>query len=461
MASFFAKAKQMANKAKDRVVDSTKKGYEVGGTQGSRAADNIETRSTTTKSEGEILSETQNATDTDTFSETTPTTTTGETKTEPEPTWKTAVKVTGNVFGAIAGMSVGVARAAYGVPKDIMRERAKTQQKTGMEKGWGPRELARIHAPAGLPIDKMPVRVICVRHGHGFHNDVGGLSNVGNRDALLSPLGIEQAQSLGNELREREIHFDMIVVSPMRRTLETSIHILGNDIMKSTNVETIVQPLAAEHNGGTFTNNRINQVRSVVARGDLGSSPDELRKTFDFATYPQFKEFNGLENEWWKHGQEDGFETNESFELRAKNLRTWLGSTGRELTNKRKRNGNSESESDSLPTILLVSHGGILSKTFDFGSDGTTEFARSGGKMQNCEIRVFDVSESGDYIRPIGKDECEVMDVGDGLIGGGGGGGGSSGGGSSGAAFVNDDKNTEEDAPSLLAPARPPRPTRR
>jgi broad specificity phosphatase PhoE len=281
------------------------------------------------------------------------------------------------------------------------------------------------------------------------------LSNVGNRDALLSPLGIEQAQSLGNELREREINFDMIVVSPMRRTLETSIHILGNDIMKSTNVETIVQPLAAEHNGGTFTNNRINQVRSVVARGDLGSSPDELRKTFDFATYPQFKEFNGLENGWWKHGQEDGFETNESFELRAKNLRTWLGSTGRELTNKRKRNGNSES--DSLPTILLVSHGGILSKTFDFGSDGTTEFARSGGKMQNCEIRVFDVSESGDYIRPIGKDECEVMDVGDGLIGGGGGGSSDS----SGAAFVNDDKNTEEDEPSLLAPARPPRPTRR
>ena len=51
--------------------------------------------------------------------------------------------------------------------------------------------------------------------GHGYHNDVGGLSNVGNRDALLSPLGVEQSIALCSELRG--VVFDMVVVSPMRR----------------------------------------------------------------------------------------------------------------------------------------------------------------------------------------------------------------------------------------------------
>ena len=50
---------------------------------------------------------------------------------------------------------------------------------------------------------------------------------------------------------------------------------------------------------------RVRQGKISRAEHDLGSSPDELRKTFDFATYPQFKEFNGLENGWWKHGQEE------------------------------------------------------------------------------------------------------------------------------------------------------------
>ena len=46
-----------------------------------------------------------------------------------------------------------------------MRDRSKAQQLEGFESGWGPRELRRIYAPASLPSNQFPVRVICVRHG--------------------------------------------------------------------------------------------------------------------------------------------------------------------------------------------------------------------------------------------------------------------------------------------------------
>jgi len=494
MSSFFASAKAMATKAKDRVVDSAKKGYSAGQNQGNRAADNIETRTASKSTSSSAESDEQGgAQGSGTAGEDLPVRTTdnenatGETK---EKTWKKAVKVTGGVFGALAGVAVGVGRAAYGVPKDIMRDRAKAQQLDGFESGWGPREcefifvlfyfylifsdffhrqhftyrytyciylyivyftVRRLHAPAGFPLEKMPVRVVCVRHGHGFHNDVGGLSNVGNRDALLSPLGIEQSQALGSELRD--VPFDMIVVSPMRRTLQTSIHVLGD---KATSAKTIIQPMAAEHNGGTFTNDRMNQARSVVARGDLGSTPETLRTSFPFDQYPQFSEFSSLNENWWEHDQPDGFETSESFDERATAFRKWLGSTGRTLASKKRA---SECFGDGLPTILLISHGGILSKTFQFELDGTKE-VRSGGKMQNCEIRIFDVCEGGDFVRPIASGEDSTTEVESGGSGGGGTGGGGSGSGSGGsgdAAFVDADKSEPS---KLTQPIRPPRPSR-
>ena len=140
MSSFFASAKAMATKAKDRVVDSAKKGYSAGQNQGNRAADNIETRTASKSTSSSAESDEQGgAQGSGTAGEDLPVRTTdnenatGETK---EKTWKKAVKVTGGVFGALAGVAVGVGRAAYGVPKDIMRDRAKAQQLDGFESGW-------------------------------------------------------------------------------------------------------------------------------------------------------------------------------------------------------------------------------------------------------------------------------------------------------------------------------------
>jgi hypothetical protein len=220
MSSFLSKAKQMARKAKERVVDSAKQGYGAGEKQGSRAADTIEHQ--TAASSADVTKQTTTNMD-GSGHESTTTTDSSEKKT---PQWKNVVTKTGGVLGALAGGTVGVGRALYGVPKDFMREKSKNSQEEGLKNGWGPREMSKISSSTTLANNS--VRVVCVRHGHGFHNDVGGLSNVGNRDALLSPLGIEQAKKLKDLLSR--VTFDMLVVSPMRRTLETSLHVLGEDV---------------------------------------------------------------------------------------------------------------------------------------------------------------------------------------------------------------------------------------
>lgn len=75
----------------------------------------------------------------------------------------------------------------------------------------------------------MAKRVHFVRHAQGEHN-VAGEADRANYlkpdylDSVLSPLGLEQCENLNAKLREKNhLHdADLIVVSPMRRTLQTA-----------------------------------------------------------------------------------------------------------------------------------------------------------------------------------------------------------------------------------------------
>ena len=129
MASFFAKAKILASKAKDRVVDSTKKGYTGGQKQGTRAADEIETRSaaSATNDKGDNTSPSSreggqqrgierggsSSEELPMHEESKGDGAGGAGGGDAKPMWKKAVKTTGGVFGAIAGATVGVGRALY------------------------------------------------------------------------------------------------------------------------------------------------------------------------------------------------------------------------------------------------------------------------------------------------------------------------------------------------------------
>jgi broad specificity phosphatase PhoE len=72
-------------------------------------------------------------------------------------------------------------------------------------------------------------KVHFIRHAEGFHN----VSDMALWDARLTPAGIEQCKTLRAELAHRPsqgrsfTHFDLVVISPLTRTLETANHIFG------------------------------------------------------------------------------------------------------------------------------------------------------------------------------------------------------------------------------------------
>jgi broad specificity phosphatase PhoE len=73
------------------------------------------------------------------------------------------------------------------------------------------------------------------RHGQGAHNVAGGGSgaaaykDVSLTDARLDATGRAQAASLGQRIREARLQVDVVLVSPMTRTLETATHMFGGD----------------------------------------------------------------------------------------------------------------------------------------------------------------------------------------------------------------------------------------
>jgi len=84
-------------------------------------------------------------------------------------------------------------------------------------------------------------KVHFIRHAEGFHNQATRESGsndilIGNEallDSRLTPKGVQQCLRLKAELAVRPsqgrsfTHFDLIVVSPLTRTLETAMHIFG------------------------------------------------------------------------------------------------------------------------------------------------------------------------------------------------------------------------------------------
>lgn len=230
------------------------------------------------------------------------------------------------------------------------------------------------------------VRVVCVRHGMGRHNDAFQTASFMNRDAELNRVGVSQATETGRLLRDAGLFEQplLIVVSPFCRTIQTSLLVVGSDLWEHP---TILQPLAGE----TSVASRLpgpRLARKVVAnvqQGDHGSTAADLEKKFgqhpqfDFSTLAEYCTRMGSkwapggehEGKWWHHGHHGKVEAKaEDSQARSAELRVWLAK---------------EAIDRGVKLILLVSHGAILKQTFD-----TQSFA-------NAEFRSFDLTDTGDY----------------------------------------------------------------
>eukprot|EP00944_MAST-04C_sp_MAST-4C-sp1_P004353 g4353.t1 len=286
----------------------------------------------------------------------------------------------GTVTGEVAGVGVGLLKAGLGVPLDLVRDSSRASFLKDLEK-YGKIELEKLALSPPAFGDKMCVRVIAIRHGHAHHNDMGGLMSPFKRDPYLTSLGREEAHITSKVLSNANITFDALVVSPFTRTLETAAILCGSQTNK-TGMATVVTPLAAEHNGGKWRDDEMNKATSLVARGDHGSNKEILLERFPENLFPQYaKSIKGLPRRWWAHGQENGFESYDSYTTRALTLRKWIGETY------------ASDGKGKVPVIALVAHGGILTKAF-------TQDGQNVKKFNNCEFRIFDIDKDGNFKSP-------------------------------------------------------------
>lgn len=180
----------------------------------------------------------------------------------------------------------------------------------------------------------------------------------------------------------------LVVISPMRRTLQTALGLFGCDAWAAP---TAVQPLAAETSlASRFSApGIIKKTVASIQQGDHGSSPATLRAMFppsrhpqlDFATVedycarmgPQWASGGAEQGKWWHHGHYGGVEADPAAaERRAAALRAWIAS---------------EAAARACETVLLVSHGGMLKLAFH-----TEHFA-------NAEFRCFELAADGEILQ--------------------------------------------------------------
>jgi len=79
----------------------------------------------------------------------------------------------------------------------------------------------------------MSKKIFCIRHGEALHNvlfwEIGEKVYLLYRDTPLTAKGVKQAQTLGkNEWHKRE-QIDLVLVSPLLRTLQTATNIFCKD----------------------------------------------------------------------------------------------------------------------------------------------------------------------------------------------------------------------------------------
>lgn len=102
----------------------------------------------------------------------------------------------------------------------------------------------------------MSQNIYCIRHGLSLHNklyNIHGSSTFSNSDyvdTLLLPEGREQAINLGKNWEEIN-NIELVIVSPLKRTLETASH-----IFKDKKIPIIALELSREYPLGLHTCNK-------------------------------------------------------------------------------------------------------------------------------------------------------------------------------------------------------------
>ncbi len=192
-----------------------------------------------------------------------------------------------------------------------------------------------------VPVENVKM-VYFIRHAEGTHNEAARLHGEGAykswewMDAELTPVGEQQAVALQEQLLASRLmeSLDLVVVSPLRRTLHTATLVFGIDTTnggKSTHLRPHVPPFVAiealrETAGGDPCNKR-----SVLS---------ELARRFPHVDFSQ------VQSEEDVLYDEGGWESEESMEARGHYFLWWLGQRPER-------------------TVAVVTHGSFLMTVFE------------------------------------------------------------------------------------------------
>ena len=182
----------------------------------------------------------------------------------------------------------------------------------------------------------MTKEIYLIRHAQSEANAALDLEdpNTSYFDARITPLGKEQA--LNTKKRLENINFDLMLCSPLTRTMQTFSLIFPIPIKN-----TIILPIAREH---------------LDHSCDVGRQPSILKKEFPDFDFSQVKKF------WWNNNipideRTINYETIEDLDKRVLIFKSWI-------------NARPEKK------IALVSHGTFISRIINFF-------------LNNCEFEIW------------------------------------------------------------------------
>lgn len=120
------------------------------------------------------------------------------------------------------------------------------------------------------------LKIYLARHGQDEDNASGILN--GHRDFPLTEVGVNQAQTLADKIKNADINFDIIYSSPFKRTLQTAKIIAENTDIKNNIVRL---DLLKERNFGVMTGKPAKDIEILCA-------PDILKtKTITYFLSPK------------------------------------------------------------------------------------------------------------------------------------------------------------------------------
>ncbi|KAK1553164.1 hypothetical protein Q3G72_029926 [Acer saccharum] len=207
-----------------------------------------------------------------------------------------------------------------------------------------------------------------VRHGQGIHNVEGEKGNhvlLSDElfDAHLSPLGRQQVDNLRKQVQSRGLakKIDLVITSPMSRTLQTALGVFGSEGQSMT---------VKEENGAKSTLNGPPIVAVELCRERMGMHPCDKRGSISEyrSNFPaiDFKLAKSEDDILWKA---DTREPMEEVAARGMKFIKWL------WTRQEKE-------------IAVVSHGIFLQQILiTLVNDPSMNTNKLCTRFQNCEIR--------------------------------------------------------------------------